>query len=65
MTIATTKRAFLKAIRDNVQARAKHHSIRLSREELNDIVVQQAADACAGVTQRVLKTRLDELLGMC
>jgi hypothetical protein len=65
MTIATTKRAFLKAIRDNVQARAKHHGIRLSKEALNDIVVQQAADACAGVTQRVLKTRLDELLGMC
>ena len=65
MTIATTKREFLKSVRETVQARANHHGIRLSKEALNDIVIQQAADACAGVTQRVLKTRLDELLGMC
>ena len=65
MTIATTKRASLKAVRDNVKARAKHHGIRLSKEALNDIVIQQACDAMQGDSQRVLKTRLDELLGMC
>jgi hypothetical protein len=65
MTIATTKREFLKAVRENVQARAKQKGIRLSKEALNDIVVQQACDAMQGDSQRVLKTRLDELLGMC
>lgn len=65
MSISQTKKAFLNAVRDNVKARANANGIRLSKEALNDIVLQQAADAMQGDSQKVLNTRLKELLGMC
>ena len=65
MTIAQTRRAFLKAIRDNVRARAAKKGIRLSKEYLDDIVISQATDALCGDTDRVLNERLDQLLDMC
>ena len=65
MTVAQTKRAFLKAIRDNVRARAAKKGIRLSKEYLDDIVISQATDALCGDSAKTLKIRLDQLLDMC
>lgn len=65
MTIAQTKRAFYRAVRDNVKAKAAKKGVRLSKEALDEIVMQQAADALAGDSRRVLDDRLDDLLDMC
>ena len=65
MTVAQTKKAFLKAIRDNVKSRAAKKGIRLSKEYLDDIVISQATDALCGDTAQVLNERLDQLLDMC
>ena len=65
MTVSQTRRAFLKAIRDNVRARAAKKGIRLSKEAMDDIVISQATDALCGDSARVLNERLDQLLDMC
>ncbi len=65
MTIAKTKAAFLNAVRDNVKAKAAKKGIRLSKEALDYIVLQQASDAMQGDNQKVLNERLKELLDMC
>ena len=65
MTVAQTRRAFLKAIRDNVKSRAAKKGIRLSKEYLDEIVISQATDALCGDTAQVLNERLDQLLDMC
>lgn len=64
MNINTTKAAFLKAIRKNVKAKAARKGILLTKEELNELTLRQAADACAGDSQRVLNQRLNQLLDM-
>lgn len=64
MTVYVKKTEFLKAVRDNVKTKAASKGIRLSKEALNEIVLQQATDAICGDSQRVLNTRLNQLLGM-
>ena len=65
MTVAQTKKAFLKAIRDNVVARASQKGVVMTKECLDEIVLQQATDALCGDTAGVLNERLDQLLDMC
>jgi hypothetical protein len=64
MSVAVKKAEFLKAIRDNIKTKAKAKGVRLSKEALDDIVIQQATDAICGDSKRVLDDRLDDLLDM-
>ena len=62
MSISNTKAAFMKAIRETVKAKASANGIRLTKEELNEIVLQQATDAINGTGARELNARLNQLL---
>jgi hypothetical protein len=62
MTIAKTKAAFLKAIRENVKAEAKKLGVRLTQFELNEIVSSQASDAIYGYSTKFLKKHLKYML---
>ena len=65
MTIAQTRRAFLKAVRETVIARADQKGVVMTKECLDEIVLQQATDALCGDSAKTLKIRLDQLLDMC
>ena len=63
MTITSTKAAFMGVIRDQVKTTAKAGGIKLSKEELGQIVRQQAIDAICGTSTKLLNQRLVQLLG--
>ena len=65
MTVAQTKKAFIKAIRDNVKARAAKKGITMTKQYMDDIALQQAVDTLAGDSARVLRLKLDLMLDMC
>lgn len=65
MTVSVKKVEFLKAIREQVKTTAKAGGIRLSKDALAEIVLQQATDAINGTSARVLNQRLRQLLQMC
>lgn len=62
--IIARKTEFLKAIRENVKAKAAKKGIRLSKPNLDELTLQQAADAICGTSARVLNKRLNQLLEM-
>ena len=64
MTVAQTRREFLKTCRDVVIARATQKGVVMTKECVDQIVVQYATDALNGESARILKIRLDQML-MC
>ena len=64
MTVAQTKKAFIKTCRDTVRARANQKGVVMTKECLDQIVLQYATDALNGESARILKIRLDQML-MC
>ena len=62
MTVTSTKSVFLRAIREQVKTTAKAGGIKLSKEELGQIVRQQAIDAICGTSTKLLNQRLRQLL---
>ena len=64
MTVAQTRRAFIKTCRDAVVARASQKGVVMTKECLDQIVLQYATDAVNGESARILKIRLDQML-MC
>lgn len=62
MTVAQTKRAFLKTVRETVVARAKQKNVVLTKECVDQIALQYATDAINGESAEILKIRLDQML---
>lgn len=62
MTVAQTKRAFIKTCRDTVVARASKKGVTMTKECLDQIVLQYATDALNGESAQILKIRLDQML---
>jgi hypothetical protein len=65
MTVAITKRDFMNAVRGEVKSMAKAMGVRLSKEALDQLVLQQATDAINGVSMKVFRTRLHGYLLEC
>lgn len=64
LTVAQTKKAFLKTCRDVVVARASQKGVVMTKECVDQIVLQYATDALNGESAKILKIRLDQML-MC
>lgn len=64
MTVSKTKRAFVKTVRETVVSRATQKGVAMTKECLDQIVLQYATDALNGESAKILKIRLDQML-MC
>lgn len=62
MTVAQTKREFLKTCRDTVIARAGQKGVVMTKECIDQITLQYATDAINGESAQILKIRLDQML---